>query len=315
MKKYKYLDIVSLRTEFYKRFPNSKIVLVNFLSERLIRIQDTYGFCDYSLEHILHEGTSSINNSINKTEYFINQAKEVHGDKYDYSLVNYVNSKTKIKILCKEHGLFEIKPVKHLSNQSCRKCGYEKIIKSNKLNNKIFIEKANNIHNYKYDYSLINYKSTYDSVKIICPIHGSFEQKASNHLRGSGCTKCKNNSTSIRNIENPTGWTYSNWEKIGNKSKNFDSFKIYIIKCWGNNEEFYKIGKTFTLLNKRFPSKTRLPYNWKIIKLFKGEAKKISELENKLKYMNKENRYTPILKFKGMYECFNKINNYEEFFT
>lgn len=55
-------------------------------------------------------------------------------------------------------------------------------------------------------------------------------------------------------------------------------------------------------------------YNYNIIKLFNGDARKISELENKLKINNKKYLYTPKIKFNGMYECFIELENNEEFF-
>lgn len=314
MKKFKYLNIDSLKIEFYKRFPDSNMILLDFISDRVVEIKDCYGICYYSINHILHEGTSSILNSINKTEYFINQSKEIYGDKYDYSLVSYVNSKTKVELICHKHGKFLISPVKHLCKQGCRKCGYEIVLSKNISNTQEFIKKSRLIHKNKYDYSLLKYECAMSKIKIICEEHGVFEQIASSHLNGSGCQKCKNLKTSIRNIENPTGWKYTNWEKVGLKSKNFEEFKVYIIKCWNNNEEFYKIGKTFTSINKRFEFKNLLPYDFTIIKSFKGAAREISELETKLKMINKENKYLPNIKFNGMYECFNKLENYEEFF-
>jgi hypothetical protein len=115
--------------------------------------------------------------------------------------------------------------------------------------------------------------------------------------------------------QNPTGWKYEFWEKAGLKSKNFDSFKVYIIKCWNNNEEFYKIGKTYTTIKKRFEYKGALPYEWKIIKLYKEKSKEMSELENKLKNINKKHKYIPFIDFSGKNECFIKLEENEIVFT
>ena len=60
-----------------------------------------------------------------KQENVIERFEIVHGDKYDYSLVEYVNSKSKIKIICKEHGIFEQIPNSHLNGNGCKKCGYK----------------------------------------------------------------------------------------------------------------------------------------------------------------------------------------------
>lgn len=120
------------------------------------------------------------------TEIFINKAKSIHGNKYDYSLVNYINNRTKVKIVCESHGKFEQRPDSHLSGSGCLKCFHSYITK----NNMYFIDKAKKIHGDKYDYSLLDYKNCRTKIKIICPIHGEFEQTPSNHLSGDGCYDC-----------------------------------------------------------------------------------------------------------------------------
>lgn len=119
------------------------------------------------------------------TEEFIKRAKEIHGDKYDYSLIDYKNSQTKVKIICPIHGIFEQKPANHLDNCGCQKCN-----KHDSLTVEEFIEKANKVHNNKYDYSLVNYINNKTKIKIICPIHGVFEQFPTHHLQKAGCKKC-----------------------------------------------------------------------------------------------------------------------------
>jgi hypothetical protein len=116
---------------------------------------------------------------------FIQDAQLVHGDKYDYSLSEYVNNKTKVKIICPEHGVFEQRPNCHLMGQACSVCSGNK-----QLNTKEFIQKAKRLHGDKYDYSLCIYVDAHKKVKIICPTHGMFEQKPNSHLMGQGCSVC-----------------------------------------------------------------------------------------------------------------------------
>ena len=122
------------------------------------------------------------------TEQFIERANVVHNNKYDYSLVDYVNNRTKIKIICPEHGIFEQVAGSHL-NRGCDKCGGT--YKPNLIE---FIEKSKKIHDNKYDYSLVEYKNNSTNIKIICPEHGIFIQSPSTHThkRKSGCPKCGN---------------------------------------------------------------------------------------------------------------------------
>lgn len=123
-------------------------------------------------------------------EQFLIRAKEVHGDVYDYSLVEYLGAWIKIKIVCKEHGVFEQNPADHTWKYGCPKCGIEKAKKLNSNDTKWFVEKSESIHSDRYDYSLVNYVNNETKVKIICEIHGIFEQIPSGHLRGKGCIKC-----------------------------------------------------------------------------------------------------------------------------
>ena len=274
-----------------------------------ILIKNNYGICSIRASHLLNGVIAGIETAIDKTKYWINKAKEIHLDRYDYSLVEYINSRIKISIICNEHGIFNQTPSSHINGRGCPICKNEFIGKQKNLEySKTFKDKANNIHNNKYLYKGDVFKSK-ENVLIICPLHGEFMQIADNHLRGDGCPKCGLELLSKRMKESPTGWSYRNWEKAGEKSKNFDSFKVYIIKCWNEEEEFYKIGKTFKKVRDRFKCKKALPYNFEIVKEISNEdGKYICELEQTLKICNKENSYIPIVKFNGMYECFKQLD-------
>ncbi len=126
------------------------------------------------------------------TEKFIEKAKQVHGDKYDYSYVDYKNNKTKVLIICPIHGEFEQTPNSHLDNQNCSKCGKISKIENKKLTTEKFIKKAKQVHGDKYDYSSVKYGLYDDKILIICPIHGEFEQTPHSHILGSGCQACGN---------------------------------------------------------------------------------------------------------------------------
>ena len=141
--------------------------------------------------HLRGEGCQqcSLNNKKQKifsTKDFIQEAKRIHGDKYDYSKVEYVDSATKVCIICPKHGEFWQVPRSHLTGNGCNKCSKPV------YNTESFIEKAREIHGNKYDYSKIEYgKNNMESVCIICPEHGEFWQKPVKHLNGHGCLKCK----------------------------------------------------------------------------------------------------------------------------
>jgi glutaredoxin len=119
-------------------------------------------------------------------EMFIQKAKEVHGDKYDYSLVNYKNNHVKVIIICPKHGKFEQLPHNHIFlKRGCPYCA------RNKSNLEMAKAKASEIHKNKYDYSLFTeYINVKQKIRIICPEHGEFFQKLNNHLNGQGCPVC-----------------------------------------------------------------------------------------------------------------------------
>lgn len=119
------------------------------------------------------------------TSDFIIQAKKIHGDKFDYSLVNYINIKTKVKIICKNHGVFIQIPGDHINGFGCSKCG-----KVAKLNTDEFINRAIEKHGKVYDYSNVKYDGMHKKINIICKKHGTFMQTPHNHLKMAGCPKC-----------------------------------------------------------------------------------------------------------------------------
>lgn len=140
--------------------------------------------------------TSCSKNKKMNNQTFIIKAKEKHGEKYDYNLIDYTNSKAKIKIICPVHGVFEQLPSNHLyRSHGCPNCR-----KNKQLTSQDFIEKSKKYHGEKYDYSLVEYINCESIVKIICPFHGIFEQRAYNHSTGIGCPHC-NESKGEKEIE------------------------------------------------------------------------------------------------------------------
>jgi very-short-patch-repair endonuclease len=124
------------------------------------------------------------------TEKFIEKAKKIHGDKFDYSKSIYVKSKDNVLIICNIHGEFLQAPDKHVnSKHTCPKCCRFK----NPINVELFIKKAKEIHKNKYDYSKIIEIRSRERVKIICKKHGEFLIEYYSHLRGRGCSECAGN--------------------------------------------------------------------------------------------------------------------------
>jgi very-short-patch-repair endonuclease len=120
------------------------------------------------------------------TKTFVIRATKRHGNRYDYSLVDYIRFDEKVKIICRIHGVFEQTPAGHMQNNGCPHCGGRA-----KDTTETFIAKSRKRHGDEYDYSLTDYTRYDEKVKIICRVHGIFEQEAHSHVRGSGCTRCR----------------------------------------------------------------------------------------------------------------------------
>jgi ferredoxin-like protein FixX len=126
------------------------------------------------------------------TEEFIERAKKVHGDRYNYSKTVYgKDNKTEVCIICPIHGEFKQKPNVHLRGHGCHECGIIEYSSKHKYSIKKFVDKARKIHGDKYDYSKtdLEHRDEKGKVCIICPIHGEFWQTPVMHLQGEGCKK------------------------------------------------------------------------------------------------------------------------------
>jgi hypothetical protein len=119
-------------------------------------------------------------------EEFIDEVSKIHNYEYDYSLVDYKNNKSIIRIICHKHGEFKQRAGSHLT-YGCKKCSFDKL----KNTFKYFVEKSNKKHNNKFIYDEKNFIDMNTLMKITCPIHGEFNQIPHHHLY-RGCKKCKN---------------------------------------------------------------------------------------------------------------------------
>jgi hypothetical protein len=301
-----------LPLEYYENshntnFPNNSIKIL-YRQDKYLYFNTEFGLCKKGISNF-HGETYNIQSAINKTEFAINKLVFIYKDKYDYSLVKFNKTvKNKVILICKEHGNFKTILSQAFNGKAiCPICSKLLTKEKTSYTKEQFVEKANIVHNNKYDYSNTVYNLSTKTVEIRCLNHGYFTQRAQTHLMGHGCPECANDLRKKLFSENPTGWGMNAWKKAGQSSKKFDSFKVYIIKCWNNEEEFYKIGRTFLKITKRFGYKVRMPYNYSIEKIYESNSEDIYDLEVNLKKLNKEFKYIPKIEFHGMYECFSKI--------
>src|SRR4051812_14078290 len=121
---------------------------------------------------------------------FLSRAREAHGDKYDYAQVILVNGKTKVRIGCPVHGIFEQIPDTHMRGFGCKACGTVASAAKKKLTVDQFVKRSRTAHGHRYDYSRVTYNGNDEDVEIICPEHGTFFQTPAGHMSGKGCSRC-----------------------------------------------------------------------------------------------------------------------------
>ncbi len=226
---------------------------------------------------------------------FFDSCIRIHDNKYNYSKSEYKGTAHKIVIICPIHGEFLQKAATHYSGHGCSKCARLLYGNGKRSNTKEFIEKAKTIHENTYIYDKVNYVNSDINVIIICKEHGEFEQAPRTHLSNKGCPKC--------NLY--VGYSRSQWINYNKDNEGI----FYIIKCWNENEEFYKIGITGRTIKERYNYIRTMPYNYEIIKEEKStDLDYIWNLEKEYKRKLKDLRYKPLIKFAGgSVECFTKI--------
>lgn len=123
---------------------------------------------------------------------FVDKAKMVHGDRYDYSLSEYKDYHTKVTIICNDHGEFLQKPSHHCAGIGCPSCGKERTAAKLSQGRESYVALARSIHGDRYDYKLVEYKNRHTKIKIICKEHGVWESSAHSHVSGEfcGCPSC-----------------------------------------------------------------------------------------------------------------------------
>lgn len=298
-----FLDKLYNQNEYYRRGEialegeyidtQSKITVIDF---RLIR---------YSIKcsDLLKNARPNIKTAIDKSEYAKTMLSELHGDRYNYDKVKYVDVQTPITVVCPIHGDFDTSFNAMMGGSGCKKCSYISRAQNNTLNGDDVVERSKLIHGNRYTYENFVYVNAVTKGIINCPIHGPFYQTPNGHLDGRGCIKCQYKKISELIKDRGCNASYSQWGKVAEKSKNFDSFKVYIAICKDENETFIKVGKTFTTLDVRFKA---VPYEYTIHKLIVGDNSiNISQIEHSIKMDLKEYRYKTEKHFNGKFECFN----------
>lgn len=229
-------------------------------------------------------------------EIFVKKAIKIHDNFYSYNNTIYIKSNVKVEIICPIHGSFWQTPSHHINRKhGCPKCKSVKQGNRCRKSLELFIKEANLKHNNYYIYDEVNYVDSNIKIKIICPIHGEFEQTPGSHLSGCGCKFCALDSN---------GWTTKDRFKQRCKS---NKGIFYIIKCFNDIEMFYKLGLTSKSIKQRYSNSYHMPYKYETIQEIVDDPDNLWELEYFLKYYIKQNNlhYIPKIKFGGhLSECY-----------
>lgn len=213
------------------KYGYEKVEYKNLKTKILIRCQKHGYFEQAPTHHLQGKGCMICGGCYRlSSDLFVQKSIKVHGARYSYEKVKYINNRTNICITCVKHGDFLQTPQKHLSGHGCHECGKENNNKSVRLSTKQFIEKAKEKHGLVYDYSLVDYVNAHKKIKIICKIHGEFQQNPDSHLRGAGCSKCVG-SVSRPEIELVNLINSHGLEVLENKSINNGKGNIFRFDC------------------------------------------------------------------------------------
>jgi len=141
-----------------------------------------------SYNHLKGVNCNKCSGNYMDTEYFISLAKIKYGEKFDYSITEYIKDNINISYICPEHGLRKQKPYVHLnSSHGCSKCA-----PNYQMDTESFIQKSIEKHGDKFDYSITKYVNAYTKLIIICKEHGQYETISHGHLDSDtgGCIGC-----------------------------------------------------------------------------------------------------------------------------
>lgn len=232
------------------------------------------------------------------TEMFAERGHIAHQGKYDYAKVMYVDNHSRVIITYPRHGDFLQLPANHMRGLGCKKCRNEDSAgQYHKKTTVQFVAEAKLVHGDKYDYSLVDYRSTHIKVEIICPDHGSFAQTPASHTKTKcGCPECKK-------LKLVGGYGHLRF-------KNSPSLKdkpgvLYVVRIWNDTEQFLKVGITVESLEKRFSSLKGLAgYEHEVVATTARTAYEVFLLEQDIKAKMKKKKHRPEHKFPGHTECF-----------
>jgi len=208
-----------------------------------------------------------------KNEIFIKKSISIHGDRYDYSNINYINNVTKVEIICRIHGLFQQNPRDHINKCGCPECGVESM--RNKKRNNDWISEFKKTHGDLYDYSKSGFIEAVSKIEIICKKHGIFKQRPMCHKSGRGCPECGK----LKSIPKISEKWLDDFKKI--HGDEYEYSRVFYKKCSEKVEIICKKHGSFL----QTPSSHKSGSGCPKCKISKGEKAILKFLEeNNIKY-------------------------------
>lgn len=280
------------------RYDYSKSVYTTAKGKLIIICRVHGEFMQEAYSHTIGTGCPSCARR-NLESSFEEEARKIHGDHYDYSLVDYESTNKKVKIICKKHGLFEQTPSNHLMGKRCSLCAFKSRAKLKTFPFSEFERRSKEVHGGIYTYYENEYLGVRSKTRISCRDHGDFYQEARLHMTGTACPICSRITS---------GFGLTEFADRCDKNKNGDGI-LYIIKCWNDSEEFYKVGITSQGVNHRFKGKREMPYNFSIVRELVDSAETIYRAEKAIHRIMSKRKYSPKIHFGGHTECFSDIDS------
>lgn len=276
------------------RYDYSKFIYTKARAKGIIICKD-HGEFNMTYDHHCRRKQNCPNCAHNKkqnTQECIELFIKKHGDRYDYSLVDYKGNRKTVDIICKKHGVFKQEPLSHKSGRDCPKCAVEESC----LLWSELVAGCNEKHNNYYAYNEETYIKSELKMTITCPIHGDFRQVASAHKNGRGCRKCTQTG----------GWRRTPYLKraiaYNNKSH------LYVCLMSSGDEKFYKVGIAFNGTKERYRIKERKIYNIDLVCEYIGDADLVWDLETQILRSMMHFKHKPLKSFAGRTECLSSID-------
>lgn len=233
-----------------------------------------------------------------KLAYFINRSNKKHNFKFDYSLCEWTNVNTAVRIICPIHGEFTQKPQDHYSSKhGCQQCGNNKLsTPHNKISCEDFIQQCAELHNNRYTYEQVVYTRITDEIIVTCPVHGNYTTIARNHYQGRGvCPNCYKRNSGF----------YSEGYFTNHPEAKGIAGKLYFVRLYNDDESFYKVGITKHSAYHRFYVDDRIPYNIEVIKEVEMPLYEAYIREQQILEEYKDYYVEPNIDFAGRTECLN----------